>query len=166
MQREEFLKSFDAYAEAIYRHCFFRVFSRMEAEDLVQDTYTKTWRYIAAGKRIENMRAFLYQVANNLIIDRSRKNREESLEALIEKAGDAAEPSSDNHREMEKSALMKNVHTYLAKLLPEQREIIVFRFIDDLDPKEIGAILGITANTASVRLNRAVTALKSLINPE
>src|SRR6185369_164461 len=90
----EFLEAYDTYADALYKHCFFRVYSATRAEELVQDTFMKTWDYLAKGKDIENLRAFLYKTANNLIIDYSRKKREISLEQqLAENPG--WEPTAD-----------------------------------------------------------------------
>ena len=66
--QEGFLNAYDAYADAIYRHCFFRVFSKERAEELAQETFMKTWEYVARGNVIENYKAFLYRVTNNLII--------------------------------------------------------------------------------------------------
>jgi RNA polymerase sigma-70 factor (ECF subfamily) len=92
--RQQFLAAYDNYADAIYRHCFYRVFSKPLAEELTQDTFMKTWKYLEGGKQVENLRAFLYRVANNLIIDHSRKKKEERLDALLEKSADL-EPAYD-----------------------------------------------------------------------
>ena len=37
--------------------------------------FTKTWEYLANGKNIDNIRAFVYRTANNLIIDRAERKR-------------------------------------------------------------------------------------------
>ena len=76
--------------DAIFRHCYFRVFDRERARDLVQETFLKTWEYLTRGHDIENIRAFLYRVATNLIIDDSRRKKEISLEQLSESGFDPA----------------------------------------------------------------------------
>ena len=82
---KQFLKAYDEFADPIFRHCYFRVFNRERAKDLMQETFTKTWEYLNQSpitnheSRITNMRAFLYRVANNLIIDNSRQKDERSL---------------------------------------------------------------------------------------
>src|SRR3972149_8069440 len=83
-QSEAYLKAYDEYADAIYRYCLFRVFNEEKAKDSPQDSFLRTWDYLANGRQIENIRAFLYRVATNLIIDQSRKKREESLDVLQE----------------------------------------------------------------------------------
>ena len=81
-KEKEFLQAFEKYADDIYRHCYFRVYDKELAEDLVQETFIKTWKYIISGEEIKNIRAFLYKVAVNLIIDNSRKKKAVLLDDL------------------------------------------------------------------------------------
>jgi RNA polymerase sigma-70 factor (ECF subfamily) len=152
--QKTYLEAYEAYADAIYRHCYFRVFSKERAEELAQDTFLKTWEYLAAGKEVQNLRAFLYQVATNLIIDYTRKKKEQSLDALLE--DDGFEPASDEHKKMERSAAAKEVLSIIHELEPADREVLVMRYVDDLDPKEIAHILKTSPNTISVRIHRAM----------
>ncbi len=158
-QKKKFLEAYDAYADAIYRYCFFRVFSRARAEELVQETFMKIWQYIRDGKKVDNMRAFAYRIATNLIIDDSRKKKEQSLDAALEES-DALEPSYDGRREIETQATLKEIMRAMEYLEEDERRILTLRYIEDLDPKDIAEILGISANSASVQINRALGKLK------
>ena len=160
--QREFLAAYDAHAEAIYRHIYFRVYSKERAEELAQETFLRTWEYVRDGKRVENLRAFLYRVANNAVIDHVRKKKEDSLERLMEES-DAWEPSADGRAETERRIALNDVLRTMQKLDEDTREILTLRYVDDLDPKDIAEILGITPNNASVRLNRAMQALKGLM---
>lgn len=154
-------KAYETFSDAIFRHCFFRVYQREYALDLMQQVFMKTWEYMASGKSIENIRAFLYRTANNLIIDEVRKKKEQvSLEALEEQG---LEPGVDTREAVEATIDGAQVGTYLKKLPKEDREILVLRFIDDLSPKEIAAVLDKTANVVSVRINRALKKLRALL---
>lgn len=157
-----FLNAYNDYAEAIYRHCYFRVFSEARAEELTQETFLRTWEYLNNKGKIDNIRAFLYRVANNLVIDESRKKKEKSLEALLE-AGVLSEPSFKDSEKIEQDILLKEVLTAMEKLSPDTQEIIVLRYVDDLDPKEIAKVLEISSNAASVRLHRALGELKEIV---
>ena len=57
---------------------------------------------------------------------------------------------------------------YLARLTPEQRELLRLRFEEDLSHEEISTRLGISPGNARVRLSRALTALKVIagVGPE
>ena len=76
---EAFTKAYDELSDAIFRHCWFRIGDRERAKDLMQETFTKSWQYISRGEKVDNLKAFLYRVANNLIIDEYRKKKELSL---------------------------------------------------------------------------------------
>ena len=158
-KKNKFLEAYDAYSDALYRHCFFRTFSRERAEELVQETFLKTWEYVSQDKEIANIRAFLYRVALNLIIDDSRKKKEVSLDALL--AGSKNfQPPNNSHRIMEIQALFGEAMKGLKLLEEEDRNIIILRYVDDLGPGEIAEILGTNANVVSVRINRALEKLK------
>src|SRR4051812_6244882 len=91
--KDDFLDAYNQYADAIFRYCFYKVSNRERAADLVQDTFTKTWIYLSNGKKVANLKAFLYKTANNLIIDWFRKKKMYSLDTLEEVGFD---PSFDN----------------------------------------------------------------------
>ncbi len=160
---DAFLKAYDELADAIYRHCFFRVYSKARAEELMQETFMKVWHYIESGNEIQNLKAFLYQTANNLVIDESRKKKEDSLEHLLEQSP-SYEPSHDSRPDVEKEMLIADIKEVMAELESEVQQLLTYRFIDDLEPKEIAEILHITPNNASVRINRALQALKAKLH--
>lgn len=158
--QEQFLESYDQYHAAIYRHCFFRVYSKTRAEELVQETFMRSWQYLAQGKTVDNLRAFLYRVANNLIIDDSRKKKEDSLEVIMEKSP-GFEPFYEGGKKIEKQVLYNQVIAGMEFLPEDYKEILLLRYVEDLDPKEIAEILNTNANNVSVKINRAVKALKT-----
>lgn len=160
--KKAFLTAYDEHADAIYRHCYFRLLSKDRAEELVQETYLKTWQYLEAGNEVDNLRPFLYRVATNLIIDHVRRKKETSLDAILE-ANPLAEPAGLDERDIERKATLSQVKASLAQLSQEERDLVTMRYIDDMDPKEIAEIVGITPNHVSVKLNRAVSKLKALI---
>ena len=158
----KYLEAYDQWATAIYRHCYFRVFSKERAEELVQDTFMKTWVYLKDGNEVENLKAFLYKVANNLIIDNSRKKKEESLDSLMEQSR-TNEPSFEGHKSMEQKVLVQQILEVMDELPENYKHLLIMRYVDDLQPREIAEILDIKVNNVSVTLNRAVTALKSKV---
>lgn len=161
MTEQEFIEAYDAYADAIFRHCYYRVYDREQAFDLAQETFTKSWEYIAAGKTVANIRAFLYRVANNLVIDASRKKRPLSLDELREQGFDPPGYGRARHETQADARLILDV---LGRLNEQDRQVVVMRYIDDLGPKEMASILGESENVVSVRLHRALQRLRSIIS--
>lgn len=151
---------YEDYADAIYRHCYFRVFDKELAKDLVQETFAKTWRYLASGREVLNGQAFLYKVATNLMINRSRKKKEISLDMLQEQGFD---PGTDQRASLENFIAGKKVFEELDRLDDRYSQVITMRFVDDLSPQEIADILGESENAVSVRLHRALKKLKELL---
>ena len=160
--RTEFIKAYDELADKLFNHCFFKVSHREAAKDLVQETFTKSWKHIASGKEVLNLKAFLYKVANNLVIDHYRRSKDVSLDALRE---DGFDHSINGGEEIVVAAEHSRVLSVLKKLPKAHREIIVWRFVDGLTPKDIAEISGISENAVSVRLNRAMKKLRLRIVP-
>lgn len=163
-QEERFLKAFEEYGDALFRHAYIRISDRERAIDLVHDTYTKVWSYLRAGHEVENFRPFLYKVLNNLVIDEYRRRREASLDALLEIEG-VSEGTFDELVEDSVESLAatldgRRAFELLETLPREYREVVTLRFVDGLGPKEISELIEETENVVSVRLHRALKLLR------
>ncbi len=160
---EDFIKVYDQYADAIFRHCFFKLSNRELAKDVAQDVFMKTWEYIVSNNdEIRNMKSFLYRVTNNLIIDQYRKNKHDlSLEMMMEDGIDFPSQKEKSHYfSSEVQIVLKNIK----KLNPIYREVLLLRYIDDLTPCEIAEILNQSENVVSVRINRGIKKLQQFLN--
>jgi len=161
-KEKDFLEVYEQYADSVFRHCIFRVSDREKAKDLVQETFVKTWVYINAGNDISNLKAFVFKVARNLIIDHYRRSKEISLDFLMEAGFDRA---THNEDEIFTNAEHSQVKKALDKIKPEYKEMIILRFIEGLSPKEMSEIIGISENVVSVRIHRAIKKLKEKLDP-
>jgi len=72
------------FSKGLNTRAYFKVHDHDLGEDLVQDTFMKTWSYLVKGGQIDMMKAFLYHILNNLIIDQYRKHKTDSLDVLVE----------------------------------------------------------------------------------
>src|ERR1035437_5519062 len=91
-QRQAVLSSaHNDFAKGLNAHAFFKIHNHAKGEDLVQDTFIKTWSYLVKGGKIEVMKAFLYHVLNNLIVDQYRKHKTTSLDLIVEKGFEPVE---------------------------------------------------------------------------
>lgn len=161
--QEEFLTAYDEYADAVFRFCVLKVNNREVAKDIMHDTFTKTWEYVAKGNAIENWRAFLFRTAHNLIIDYYRRKKSDSLDALTEDTGFT--PVSED-TDAETAAEVARVHAALSKIPDEYRAPLQLRFVEGMQPKEIAEVLGLNVNVVSVRIHRGIAKLQDIINPQ
>lgn len=164
---DRFLRAFDEYADALFRHAVYRLSDRERAVELVHDTYTKVWGYLRSGHEIDSYKSFLYKVMNNLIIDEYRRQKEVSLDAILAEEGVDEGSFSELHgggiEEMTFSMDAKQALELLGELPVVYREIITLRFIDGLGPKEISELIEESENVVSVRIYRALRLLRERI---
>jgi len=163
MDEKAYLKAYDTHADAIFRFIYFRVHDREEAKDLLQDTFMKIWRYVSEGHTIDNAKAFLYQTARNLIIDRSRKRTNSSLDALREQG---FEIGSDERPRLEHAMDADIVLAIIDRLDEKYREPVLLRYVDGFSPKEIANILNESTNVISVRIHHGLRLLKAIIKKD
>ena len=89
--------AYNDFEKGLNKHSYFKVNNRELGENLVQDTFLKTLRYLTIGGKINTMKAFLYHTLNNLIIDEYRKNKKTvSLDVLIEGGFDWGDEGAEN----------------------------------------------------------------------
>lgn len=161
---KDFLVAFDEHSDALFRHCFLRLRDREIAKDVVQETFAKTWDYLSKGKKVDHMRAFLFRVANNLIVDTTRRKRSVSLDNMIE--ADGFEVKDETTTDPGNISDARMAVKLLESLDEIYRIVVSMRFIDGLTPKEIAQALNISENVVSVRLYRGVERLKSIVNQD
>lgn len=156
-----FLAAYDKFADAIFRHCYFRVSDRDRAKELAQDTFMRAWEYMASAREsVENIRALLYRIAHNLIVDEYRKKKTDSLEMLMEDG--SFQPTDPQLAMPEALGARLTADRLLGALSEPDRQLIVMRHMEDLSPGDIGAILGESENTVSVRIHRAMKRVRAI----
>lgn len=154
--------AYTEHVKDLSRHSFFKVNNLALSEDLVQDTFTKTWSYLVKGGEINLMRAFLYHTLNCLIVDEYRKRKPTSLEALVEQG---FEPSSTIGTEELIDKLDGKAAFLLIQQLPEKyKKIILMRFKQSLTLTEMALLTGQSKNVMAVQVHRGLEKLKVLYN--
>lgn len=156
-QKDNYLKAYDEYSDGLFRYAFFKTSNRELALDIVQDTFTSVWEYIAKGGKISNIKAFLYRTLGNKIIDSYRKKESESLDSLIE---DGYDVGFDIRPKIEDALMGEEVWSKVNLLDESHIEILTLRYINDLSIKEISNIVDQSENNVSVRIHRALEKLK------
>ena len=152
-----FTELYRRYADRVYRFCLFRVRRPADAEDLMQQTFL---RAIEALPRYEErglpFGAWLFRIARNVVIDHERTRRAAlDLDELVH-AG--AEPATEDGMGglADRAALLGAI----ARLTPDQREVLAYRFFADLSARETGRLMGRGEATVRGLQARALAALR------
>ncbi|MFH1171637.1 MAG: RNA polymerase sigma factor [bacterium] len=159
---EDLTSAYHDHGKGLRTHAFFRVPDRTMSEDLVQDTFAKTWRYLLRGGKIDVMRAFLYHILNHLIVDEYRKQKTVSLDALLEKG---FEPSVDLTERLENVLDGRNALQLIQRLPEKYQKVMRMRYIQHLSLHEMSLLVGQSKNTVAVQAYRGLKKLQTLYQP-
>jgi len=159
------------HSRRIYSICYRFTGSADDAQDLAQEVFIRIYRTLKTydGSR-GPFTTWITTVTRNLLVDhyRSRKNERltDSLDAapsgnedaltLAERLADAA-PGPESH--VRRKDKQKMVQAALGRLSPELREAVILRDLEELDYREIAAILKVPEGTVKSRINRGRTEL-------
>jgi len=144
----------DHYDE-VYRYLYRMTGRREEAEDLVQETFCRTYRYLAGGGGVRHPRTWLFRVASNVLHDHWAWRRcERSAGGRIQ--GPAAQVSD----EMAGADLRIDLRAALASLNPDHRAALVLRYYHDLRLGDIARITCVPPGTVKSRLHYALLRLR------
>ena len=161
--KKQFEKSYDEYAPNILRHTYFRVRDKETAEDLVQEMFFKAWRSIVndSNSDINNIKAFLYKILNNIIIDYYRTRKETySLEQVVEDKEDIIIEENKEEQRIDDEIELTQLKKYLSEIKEEYREILIMKYLDDLSIGEISKITNKSQVNIRVTIHRALQTLK------
>ena len=161
---EEALASiYDAFSTALYRYAYRLLGEQEVAEDIVAETFYRFLRSIGAGGGPENhLKAYLYRVAHNLIVDRFRRNA--PLELSLE------HHTKDMHSRIENPE--KQVESYheqiemrrnLWKLTSDQRQVIFLKYFEGMSNQEVAEVLGKPVGAVKSLQHRGLNALRRLL---
>lgn len=159
--RDAFSEIYKLYFKKVYRYCKFNTFDDQVSQDICQESFVRVWKKIKDFKVDDpnwSIQAFLFTVARNLIIDRSRHKKEFSLENY-----EYIETTEDLYESVDRAMHIKNVQDALKKLDEIDRQIIILRYFEEMDGKEVAKILGMKDGALRVRQHRAMEKLKIIM---
>ena len=159
--KESFLQMFDAYSDAIFRFCMVKTSNKELSEDLTQEVFMRYWQALAGGREMTNTRSFLYTIAQNLIIDWYRKKKSASLDVMRESGYD---PIDTGGPSTEDEATFAEICAVIEHLDEKDKEVLLLRYGEGLDPKDIAEIWNESANAVSVRINRALQKVRDTLH--
>ena len=164
--RSAFSQLADQFHKDIFRMVFYRVRSRIDAEDITQDVFLKAYQKISSLKEAAKFRGWLFSITLNRIREFQRKKRFRSYfktENENIEAHPCDNPGSDQPAALDqvlKKDFWRQVGLILKKLSNMEREVFLLRFFDHLSLNEIAGVLKKNESTVKTHLYRALAKFK------
>jgi RNA polymerase sigma-70 factor (ECF subfamily) len=138
----------------VYRLAWRLTGNRTDALDVLQETFAYLLGKFPGFELTASMTTFLYPVVRHVSSTiRSRTSRFSSEEQILEEMGASESEKSEYYR--------SELAAVLIVLPVEQREVLLMRFVDDMNLQEIAAVLDIPLGTVKSRLHNALRTLRS-----
>ena len=163
------------YNRRIYNICYRFAGSADDAQDLTQEVFIKMYRTLNSYD-VERgaFMTWLTTMTRNLLVDHFRKTKQDRVTDSMDAAPSEHEDAMPLSDQIEDKGLPpdarvqsretgKMVHEALQKLSPELREAVILRDLQDMDYKDIAAVLRVPEGTVKSRINRGRAELARLL---
>jgi RNA polymerase sigma-70 factor (ECF subfamily) len=151
--RDAFSRIYQQLKQPVYTICYRIVQSRETAEDITHDVFVKLFR-CPPDASVQNIRAWIFQMARNLSIDALRKeSRRSDRDAPIE--------IEDPYPHLD---LRMDIEAALGNLSCDEREILTLHLNAALNFREISHITGLSLPATYRRYRNALKLLQKALN--
>lgn len=138
--------------------------SRVEAEDVVQETFVRVLKHSKRLPEIKDMRVWLVRITWNLALDRRRRIQPDQIDAAFVDALAAATVPAD--RAIEQSANLRLVMQQIERLPKSEREALLLSAVDDMSTEQIAAVMRKSASAVRALLFRARARLRERVGSD
>jgi len=146
---------FERYRQALHRHVSGLLGSWTEAEDLVQETYSRLLAFDRLEQSEPRARSYMFRIATNLAYDRHRRPREQSLDDAAGAAdGPVVVDGPDAIVGMDQA--LDAIGRTLLQLRPRARQVFLLRTAEGLSYEAIAERLAISKRTVEREMKHAL----------
>ena len=159
--QEAFAQLYDRHVVRIYRHIYYMVNDSSTAEDLTAQTFLKAWEAIDRYKeRGAPIVAWLLRISHNLTVSflRSKRDHSELDETFLDQ-----KMTRNPEEALEQASDEKSMREAVLKLRDEQRQVIMLRFVEEMDYREVADIIGKSVPAVRVIQHRALGNLRKIM---
>lgn len=159
-EKEAFGELYDYYIDNLYRFIFYKVKDEQDVEDLVEIAFIKVFENKKSfNPKKSSFGTWLYNIARNTVIDFYRTQK--SVDEIPESISKTGERELNTHVDgVINSDLLK---VALEKVSEKHRELVIFRFIEELSYAEVAKILMKKEGTIRVMQYRALNELQEVL---
>ena len=153
---------YSIYLGSIYRYVFYHVRDKMIAEDITQEVFVKAWKAIGSCKGKERtFSPWLYRIAHNQVIDVFRSAPKHTT---IDMPAESLLQTSDVEKETEVRSEWEQALEAISRLPEKQKHVIILKFIEGMDNREIEKITDINQTAIRVLQMRALNTLRQQLH--
>ena len=164
-RKEEFEEVALPHLDALFSLALTLTRHRKDAEDLVQETYLRAFRFFDSYRAGTNIRAWLFRILRNTFINRYRSQKvrpeevdfgriEATYEHMIEESFLGRDPPPSPEDIVLAQTLDGELQEALDQLSEEYRLVVLMALLEEMSYKEIAAALSIPLGTVMSRLHR------------
>jgi len=160
--REAFGELVEQYRDNVYRLAYRMCGNAYDADEAAQEAFVAAWRALPNFRGDAKFSTWLYRLTTNAAIDVMRREKRHQTVGdgeMVDLADDADSPQETVERTEQQEA----VQEALATLSEEYREVLLLRYMEELDYAEIAEVLQLPSGTVKSRINRAKAALKTAL---
>ncbi len=165
---ELFGQIFDIFADRIFRFAYFKTGDREIAKDLVSEVFLGAFQSINRYKQQSNAKfsTWLFSIAYKKVVNFYRQQKIKKNISLDKISNTLIDESESNLEKTDKKLQYQTVLKYLAKLPENLQEILILKFVEELDYAEIEQITGQKQGNIRVLLHRGIKKLKELLKKD
>lgn len=150
---------FDRYAPAMYRYAVHLAGDPNLADQIVGDVFANFLeRFVAGNGPISNIRSYLYQSTYHCLVNETRYAKRRAPLTVMDLQ--PRQPEAGPRYLDDKLLFEQVIQAVQHDLTPDQRHVIVLRFLEEFSLRETAAILGKGIEHIKVIQNRALTRLR------
>jgi len=154
-QKQNFTDYYNQYKDKIFNYFWYRVnFNRALAEDLTADAFLKAFKSFNGFDHNRSFQSWMYAIAKNHLLNYYRTANRETDLLEVEKMGVNELAKIENRLELEQAFELIN------QLSEYHREVLLMRFSDGLDNREIAEILNKDEGAVRTQISRALEELR------
>jgi RNA polymerase sigma-70 factor (ECF subfamily) len=152
---------------SLYNHAHWLTRNQAEAEDLVQETFTKALRAFDSFQHDTNFKAWIFRILRNTFLT-TRAGIAASRTVFLEDHPDTLDTTASGPTPEDTLIRLDNeaaLHTALEQLQPMLREVLLLCDVEEIKYKDIALILDVPIGTVMSRISRARRTLRQLLQP-
>ena len=160
-EMEAFRLLVERYRDRYARYAFHMLGNREDAEEALQDAFTRAYRSLARCEDPERFGAWLFRI----LVNRCRTvgaRRGRRARTFVTDEGALLEAAEDHPAD--RSAWREEIDRALERLSPDQREAFLLKYVEEMGYDEMSQLTGAGVSALKMRVMRACERLRELLS--